>query len=490
MRPIILLLALLVASPVHAAATIVQCKTAGGSQAPCPQPLGVAYIPTAIPAPSIGGGAISNAEFSYLDGSTGPLQAQIDALQPLSVNLTAFLALNSTGFPARTGTNTWAQRSIAAGSGITVTNGDGVSGNPSIALTDLSITLASGTGLSVAGCSPVSLGGTCTVSLGTELAGVVALASTGIVTRTASGTYAARTITAGAGIGVTNGDGVAAAPSIAIDATVATLTGAQILTNKTLNCGNNTCTVRLASDVTGILPVANGGTNSATGSLAGMNSLPDSALSSLVLTTTNTKTITNKSFDATAGTNTLTNVANASLVNPSLTIAAGTGLSVSGCSPVALGSTCTPSVDTAVISTVANAAAQKTGGILTVAIFVGSLSAGDYAGIGMMGEGSSATATSVTPLVLPVAGTLQKCAYAAKNAASSTTNLTIHKASTSNTPTYATSSIVIPVTSGDKKGNDTMHTYVGAQFDTLIVQTSAALSSTSGTIVCQFIPST
>lgn len=47
-------------------------------------------------------------------------------------------------------------------------------------------------------------------------------------------------------------------------ATFVTLTGSQILTNKTLNCANNTCTVRLGSDVTGITPVGNGGTNSNT----------------------------------------------------------------------------------------------------------------------------------------------------------------------------------------------------------------------------------
>jgi len=42
-------------------------------------------------------------------------------------------------------------------------------------------------------------------------------------------------------------------------ATFVTLTGSQILTNKTLDCTNNTCTVRLGSDVTGVLGKANGG---------------------------------------------------------------------------------------------------------------------------------------------------------------------------------------------------------------------------------------
>jgi hypothetical protein len=47
-------------------------------------------------------------------------------------------------------------------------------------------------------------------------------------------------------------------------ASVATPAGGQTLTNKTINCANNTCTVRLANDVTGNLPVTNlSGGNSA-----------------------------------------------------------------------------------------------------------------------------------------------------------------------------------------------------------------------------------
>lgn len=48
-------------------------------------------------------------------------------------DLTAIEALAGTGLAARTGSNTWALRTITAGSGISVTNGDGVSGNPTIA---------------------------------------------------------------------------------------------------------------------------------------------------------------------------------------------------------------------------------------------------------------------------------------------------------------------------------------------------------------------
>lgn len=57
----------------------------------------------------------------------------------------------------------------------------------------------------------------------------------------------------------------AAVPDAALSANICTLTGTQTLTNKTVNCANNTCSnVSLTAAVTGALPVANGGTNSNT----------------------------------------------------------------------------------------------------------------------------------------------------------------------------------------------------------------------------------
>lgn len=72
------------------------------------------------------------------------LQRQVDGLikpevvvggsaQPLDADLTAIAALSGTGFPARTAANTWALRTLAGGTDITVTNPAGIAGNPSIA---------------------------------------------------------------------------------------------------------------------------------------------------------------------------------------------------------------------------------------------------------------------------------------------------------------------------------------------------------------------
>lgn len=56
----------------------------------------------------------------------------------LANDLAALEALASTGIAVRSATDTWVQRAIAAGTGISVSNGDGVSGNPTISITGTS----------------------------------------------------------------------------------------------------------------------------------------------------------------------------------------------------------------------------------------------------------------------------------------------------------------------------------------------------------------
>ena len=63
--------------------------------------------------------------------------AQITSVfQPIDSDLTALAAMSSTGFVARTASATYAERTITGTANqITVTNGDGVSGNPTLTLT-------------------------------------------------------------------------------------------------------------------------------------------------------------------------------------------------------------------------------------------------------------------------------------------------------------------------------------------------------------------
>jgi hypothetical protein len=105
----------------------------------------------------------------------------------LANDLAAVEGLASTGLAVRTAADTWAARTLTGpAAGVSVTNGDGVSGNP-------------------------------TISLANDLSAVEGLASNGIAVRTATDTWAVRTLTAGGGITITHGDGISANPTVAVD---------------------------------------------------------------------------------------------------------------------------------------------------------------------------------------------------------------------------------------------------------------------------------
>jgi hypothetical protein len=82
-----------------------------------------------------GGTAITAtaAEINHLSGVTSAIQTQLNGKQPLDSDLTAVAGLGTTGIIVRTGAGTAATRAIAAGTGLTVADGTGVSGNPTLA---------------------------------------------------------------------------------------------------------------------------------------------------------------------------------------------------------------------------------------------------------------------------------------------------------------------------------------------------------------------
>jgi hypothetical protein len=151
-------------------------------------------------------------------------------------DLTAIEALSGTGIAARTGTNTWALRTLQPpAAGIAITNPAGTAGDPTLALAN-------------------------------DLAALEGLSSTGMIARTGDGTAAVRTITGTADrVTITDGSGVSGNPTADIASTYVGQTSITTLGTVATGTWNATAigvskggTGLTATPTNGQLPIGNG----------------------------------------------------------------------------------------------------------------------------------------------------------------------------------------------------------------------------------------
>lgn len=87
--------------------------------------------------------AITSTELGHLSGVTSAIQTQLNNKQNLDSTLTALAAYNTNGILTQTAPDTFVGRTITGSSSVSVTNGDGVSGNPTLALPTSGVTAGS-----------------------------------------------------------------------------------------------------------------------------------------------------------------------------------------------------------------------------------------------------------------------------------------------------------------------------------------------------------
>jgi hypothetical protein len=282
-----------------------------------------------------------------LSGSLGVGLTDGGALSTLTITLngaSGSLESAANGLVAKTGSSTVTNRSIAvSGSGLSVTNGSGASGDPTLALSGLPASLAglSGTGI------------------------LNMISGTSVGTTTILGTTDQITVVNGNGVGnptisITDNPVLPGTAGVVVPSGD-TASRAAVPTNGTIRYNTDLglfeaylngawSTIAAGSGVTSILTGTGltGGPITSTGTIS---------IDSTVVTLTGTQTLTNKSISG--STNTLTNIANASLTNSAITIN-GNSVSLGGSTTVTASTTSTLTIGTGLSGTSFNGSSPVT----------------------------------------------------------------------------------------------------------------------------------
>jgi len=290
----------------------------------------------------------------------------------------ASLESAGTGIIVKTAANTITARSFAvSGSGLSLTNGSGVSGNPTLSLSGLPLVLAN--------------------TVGTGLLAVNGAALTPLTLTGASNE-----------ISVTNGNGAGGNPIIGIvsNPVLPGTAAVQVPAGTTGQRAGGLGAFRLNLD-TGLFEGFNGSWNAfasgsgvtsiATGTgLTGgpITSTGTISIDSTVATLTDTQTLTNKTISGAS--NTLTNIANASLTNSAITIN-GTSVSLGGSTTVTAAAPFALTIGTGLSGSSYNGSAAVTVAIADTAVTAASYgSASSVATFTVNAQGQLTLAASTT----------------------------------------------------------------------------------------------